>query len=806
MQTEKFLPETNSSITHPAIPALDKLIQFSLFTFVAFSMFSISVTQIAFSIGSISWLWKVHLTQSWKEVRGTRVGIAILCFCLACFLAVGTSVDFESSFTHLKKLLQFIVFFWAVNTVTDERQRDLLIGTIIVAGVLAALYGLSPYWEADFLENHRILGTRSNRATFAGVLMLTSLVALGWCLFHKPKEYWVLGSLGIMGLCLLATLTRQAWLGFFVGTAFLLFFWNKKYLLLLPLLLTGLLFFAPDSVKNRIHSFGNIEENSFQSRVSLWKGGWEIFKDYPITGCGFKCVDAIHTQYPDPSGWVGFFRGMHSNIIQLLIDTGIVGLGLWVSIWVAFFMEIFKRWKALAEEASSDSAKGILMGSSAVVVGFLVGGFFETNFYDSEIVMLLYFVMGLSLAKIKKADRFTETPFDLGRFLNTNRILWLDKAIQFSLFMFVAFSMFSISVTQIAFSIGTVAWLLKVHLTKSWKEIRGTAIGLPILCFCLASVLAVITSVDFATSLKPLKKILQFAVFFWVANTVEDERQKDLLIKLLIAAGVVASLFGFSQAWTTAVGLETRVSGTMSVYMTFAGLLMLVGLFALGRVLFNKAKEVWVVGAVGLIAFCLLLTLTRQAWLGFLVGIVVLTIFWNKKYLLAIPAIMVGLLLFSPESVKDRLFSLVDLKDWTLQARFYLWQGGWEIFKDYPITGCGFKCVDLVHSQYPDPSGYVARYRGLHSNIFQLLVDMGILGLGAWLSIWVAYLLTMYKKWSQQLVNDNSRALIMGSVAAVMGFLAGGLFETNFYDSEVVMLLYFIMGISLAQTHKKVSQ
>jgi putative inorganic carbon (hco3(-)) transporter len=798
------LPETNSSITHPAVPALDKLIQFSLFMFVAFSMFSISVTQIAFSIGSISWLWKVHLTQTWKEVRGTRVGIAILCFCLACFLAVGTSVDFENSFAHLKKLLQFIVFFWAVNTVQDEKQRDLLIGTIIIAGVLAALYGLSPYWEADFIENHRILGTRSNRATFAGVLMLAGLVALGWCLFHKPKEYWVLGSLGIMGLCLLLTLTRQAWLGFFVGTVFLLFFWNKKYLLIMPLLLIGLLFFAPDVVKSRMHSFGNIEENSFQSRVSLWKGGWEIFKDYPITGCGFKCVDAIHTQYPDPSGWVGFFRGMHNNIIQLLIDTGIIGLGLWVSIWVAFFMEIFKRWKALAEETSSDSAKGILMGSSAVVVGFLVGGLFETNFYDSEIVMLLYFIMGLSLAKVEKAPEVAETPFSIGRILSANRILWLDKAIQFSLFTFVAFSMFSISITQIAFSIGTFAWLLKVHLTKSWKEIRGTAIGLPILCFCLASILAVITSVDFATSLKPLKKILQFAVFFWVANTVEDERQKDLLIKLLIAAGVMASLFGFSQAWTTAVGLETRVSGTMSVYMTFAGLLMLVGLFALGRVLFNKAKEVWVIGAVGLIAFCLLLTLTRQAWLGFLVGMVILTIFWNKKYLLAIPAVMVGLLLFSPESVKDRLFSLVDLKDWTLQARFYLWQGGWEIFKDHPITGCGFKCVDLVHTQYSDPSGYIARYRGLHSNIFQLLVDMGILGLGAWLSIWVAYLMTMYKK-LPQLANDNSRALIMGSTAAVMGFLAGGLFETNFYDSEVVMLLYFIMGISLAQTNKKVS-
>ena len=188
VKTENFLPETDSSITHPAVPALDKLIQFSLFTFVAFSMFSITITQIAFSIGSISWLWKVHLTQTWKEVIGTRVGIAILCFCLACLLAVGTSVDLENSFIHLKKLLQFIVFFWVINTVQDEKQRDLLIGTLIVAGVAAALYGLSPYWKGDLFEGGRIHGTRSNVATFAGILMLSGLTALGWFLFHEPKN------------------------------------------------------------------------------------------------------------------------------------------------------------------------------------------------------------------------------------------------------------------------------------------------------------------------------------------------------------------------------------------------------------------------------------------------------------------------------------------------------------------------------------------------------------------------------------------------------------------------------------------
>jgi undecaprenyl pyrophosphate phosphatase UppP len=91
-------------------------------------------------------------------------------------------------------------------------------------------------------------------------------------------------------------------------------------------------------------------------------------------------------------------------MFQLLVDTGIIGLGTWLSIWVAYFIEIFKRCRALAEEKSLNNARGILMGSSAAVLGFLAGGFFETNIYDSEVAMLLYFLMGLSLAKIKKAS------------------------------------------------------------------------------------------------------------------------------------------------------------------------------------------------------------------------------------------------------------------------------------------------------------------------------------------------------------------------------------------------------------------
>ncbi len=386
------------------------------------------------------------------------------------------------------------------------------------------------------------------------------------------------------------------------------------------------------------------------------------------------------------------------------------------------------------------------------------------------------------------------------------KTLVLDRVIQGTLVVFVIASMFSISVTQISFSIGALAWLIKAYITKSWKEISLSMVEILILIFCLACVLAVATSVDFETSVKSLKKTLQFIIFFWVAHNVSNEKQRDLLIKLLVVAGCVAAINGFSQTLETALTIASRVSGTMSTYMTFAGVLMLVGLFALGNFLFQKNKNYWILSGIAIICSCLLLTLTRQAWLGFFVGTLFLVYFWNKKFLLAIPLILAGFLLFSPESVKDRLYTMVDLKDWTLQARIFLWQGGWAIFQDHPITGCGFKCVDVINSQYPDPSGYIAKHRGMHNNVIQLMVDTGILGASLWISIWVAYFVEVFKRLKRLSEKDDidgkQKGMLMGSLAALLGFLAGGMFETNFYDSEVTMLLLFILAISLIPSNK----
>ena len=83
---------------------------------------------------------------------------------------------------------------------------------------------------------------------------------------------------------------------------------------------------------------------------------------------------------------------MHNNFVQLAVDTGILGLSAWISIWVGFFLYFFRKSRDSAERTYT---RWVLPGCAAAVLGFLAGGLFEVNFYDSEVAMLLYFIMAL---------------------------------------------------------------------------------------------------------------------------------------------------------------------------------------------------------------------------------------------------------------------------------------------------------------------------------------------------------------------------------------------------------------------------
>ncbi len=391
----------------------------------------------------------------------------------------------------------------------------------------------------------------------------------------------------------------------------------------------------------------------------------------------------------------------------------------------------------------------------------------------------------------------------------------IDKMLIFTLFLFTASAMFSISISQITAGVGGILWLLRTHLTDTWKEQRWP-LGIPFILFVLACFIAVANAYKISYSYESLKKLLEFIIFFWVLNCVRDNNLRNSLTLVLIASVTLVSLFGFFQAWqaleiATDI-LQIRPDGAQSTYMTFAGHLMMVELLALAYIIFFQPTAKWIWASIAIIFYCLLLTLTRQAWLGLFVGLIFLVSLWKKKCLLLLPLLLLIIFLISSHSTKTRIINTISFsnldqlitQDRSLASRINLWQFGWKVFKDYPLTGCGFRCVDLIYKQYIDPwpqiRGSVLHLKGMHNNFIQITVDTGILGLTTWLGIWACFFRLLYYKTKNLKPASSERWIIFGSAAAALSFLTGGIFETNFYDSEVTMLLYFIMALPFAGT------
>jgi O-antigen ligase len=267
-------------------------------------------------------------------------------------------------------------------------------------------------------------------------------------------------------------------------------------------------------------------------------------------------------------------------------------------------------------------------------------------------------------------------------------------------------------------------------------------------------------------------------------------------VRILIGAGALAAVYGLVQ--TVINGTTFRVQGTMGHYMTFSGLLLLIGLLAIAQLLFHheKGRDAWLIGALVLILGALLMTQTRSAWLGLAVGCIPLVWCWRKRFLFALPILGLLVVLLSPQPVKERVRSYFDPQDLSMLTRLYLWNSGWRIFREYPLTGVGPDNLRDVYEVYKDARDPRPRFMHLHSNIVQLAAERGIVGVSAWLWIWVAYFRSVGRIYRQSSSRDGpSRALILGSIAAIQGFLVAGLFECNYRDSEVASLTYFIMAL-----------
>jgi O-antigen ligase len=322
---------------------------------------------------------------------------------------------------------------------------------------------------------------------------------------------------------------------------------------------------------------------------------------------------------------------------------------------------------------------------------------------------------------------------------------------------------------------------------------------LPFSVFSALTLLSALLSDDPLRSLKDARQLFQILIFYLAVHAVRDDREAVWLARALIAATSAAALYTLGIAMTRQIDLANRMSGFFSIYMTLAGFLVVVGSLALAHIVLSggRRRGWWVQGAGLLILAALMSTFSRNAWVGIAAAALFVVIAArNWKWAAGLTAIAVAAVLLSPGAVQERVRSVLNPKDTTARERILMWRSGLRMAADRPFSGFGLDMIKRSYTRYADPRALKKWTGHLHNNLLHIAVERGLPALVAWVWIWVAFFGAGYRR--RKFFRDMSferQFLTVGGFAAITGFLAAGLFEYNFGDSEVVMTAYFAMAL-----------
>jgi O-antigen ligase len=362
----------------------------------------------------------------------------------------------------------------------------------------------------------------------------------------------------------------------------------------------------------------------------------------------------------------------------------------------------------------------------------------------------------------------------------------------------------SITLAQIALAILTAR--------LAWRVVTGrAAMRWPLAPafggWIAASLLSAVFSARPLESLVDLKGVLLIVMFYVVLDALPDSAEAERWWARLVALIGIVGFVGVLQV-AFCPGLEPlepvlgrmarrchRAHAFFSIYMTLAGVLSLVLLVALPSLVVTPTRwrvAAWLSGLAGLIA-----TFVRGAWVGFLAGAATLLVLLPRRRLVVLGAVLVlALAVLLVPATRRRAESIVDPADATAHERWAMWASAVAMAGDHPLIGVGPGQVKHVYLDYAAPE-FRQRPRGhVHSSPLQILAERGILGLVAWLVLFG----TFFTRAAGVLRGlpagaTRERALVAGSMAAIIGFLIGGLTEYNFGDSEVVMVAYAVMAL-----------
>jgi O-antigen ligase len=309
-------------------------------------------------------------------------------------------------------------------------------------------------------------------------------------------------------------------------------------------------------------------------------------------------------------------------------------------------------------------------------------------------------------------------------------------------------------------------------------------------------------------SLPELKGLGTFGLAIFTVALLSKREDIALLLSLWRVTTLYLVVRGVLQWAAGANSTGLRITGGLSVYMTYAGLLMCFALL-FASLAFDASRTARARSADAALALLaalgVSLSLTRSAYVGLAVGLALILATAHARLLLALPVAVLAAALLVPAAVKARALSSFDPNDPTMRDRILMWRAGAAMVADRPLFGLGPKRVKDLYPVYRRPGWVLPNPGHLHSNAVTIAAETGIPSLLAYLAFVGAFFVGAVRRLRG--ADPFDAAVVRGSLAVMAALFASGLFEMNFGDVEVLMATLVIASLPFAlpsariQTH-----
>lgn len=375
----------------------------------------------------------------------------------------------------------------------------------------------------------------------------------------------------------------------------------------------------------------------------------------------------------------------------------------------------------------------------------------------------------------------------------------------------------------------------------------------PILAFSFWTLLSASFSPDPLASHESAKKLVLFTLLYLAVDSLAREEARERVLDAVLLGGLALGADSLLQYHFLGFDtVDRRPRSFLGHYMTASGLLMGVLVLAAARLAFRRAsaptpsrrdlggllalgaglvflailrdadlfavesqrlfvaalaaaaafmcvsRGPWPSASTGTLlavlaipvsAWALLVSRTRNAWLGAIVGLAVVALLRAPRALILVPAGVAGVLILRPAPVVDRL----TVTDPSSRDRYYMWQAGIDMIRDRPVFGQGPGMILSVYPSYRWPEAPNPRTPHLHDNALQIAAERGLPCLVWWLWWLAAAMGDAYREARASPFGPRWGAA--AALAVLSAVMAAGLFEYNFGDSEILMFTLLVSAL-----------